>query len=575
MKRSIYKNKKITILVLLSILFLGAFLRLYGLRYNPFWHGDEGDAVEWSKNLTIGEARVFGMPLIFFPRLPLFTLLSAFFVKLLGVDILSLRILCALTGILTIYVVFLAGKEYADDISLGLLSAFLLSIFPIAVATNRMVFGYNIVLLLNLLNFLFLIRYINESKAKWLCLACLAAGLSLITEPFGIAAVLLTFLYVIFKEGRFLLKATLLTMLPFFISAFFIRIFIDKFFFNDMKMFLIERFYSTNYNIREGSFLDTITLIPNFMSYYGYWTLLGVIGVFISSPGFKDQAGSAEKKSVLLFATFSMVIFLIVGWQRDGSFFSRTFIMVAGFIVLGLANFIIYFYRYIKNRFTGALDGITSKKFPNFPCHLNAKIITYSSFGLLAFLFLGIIYFDIFCTLTRFRTPLDFISVRSSNAARKAAEFINKNTEKSDLVLVSPHYAWLINNCKVSELLQSVILEKKDTRMFKYKRWKDRFFYNCSYKDAKYIVVDRHIIYWTYLEPAIYDIVEEIMRSWYPVFKARSSSNNTEYIVYMNPCMTKKNQEPNIEAVTYEDSVNLSPFDKGWPVSFAESKPDF
>lgn len=195
--------KPVQVLLLILILALAAFLRFNNLRANPGWYSDEGAFINVAANLLDGRWQYFalqGSPLLV-GRPPLFFAVLAGAFKLFGVDIVVLRGLTGLYGVLTVGLVYFVARDMWDS-TMALLAAAFLAIYPGAVAYSRVGFTYNQVAPLFLLTFYAVWKYCDGQRMTWGLMAGAAAGLALATDYLGVVAVMVTGLAFFIRDRR-------------------------------------------------------------------------------------------------------------------------------------------------------------------------------------------------------------------------------------------------------------------------------------------------------------------------------------------------------------------------------------
>lgn len=158
--------------LLIAVLILGAFLRLAWLGDIPSGFFRDEAAIGYNAySLWKTGADEFGMrlPLVFRSFevffLPLYFYVSVPIVGLLGLSEFSTRFLSALSGISTIYLVYLIAKNIWDK-KAGVFAAFILSISPWHLFYSRGTFEGNLGLTLFTAGFYFWVRFLKKYDIK-------------------------------------------------------------------------------------------------------------------------------------------------------------------------------------------------------------------------------------------------------------------------------------------------------------------------------------------------------------------------------------------------------------------------
>jgi len=128
--------------------------------------------------------------------------------------------------------------------------------------------------------------------------------------------------------------------------------------------------------------------------------------------------------------------------------------------------------------------------------------------------------------LNGFKTNREWFSANSPKDARILARFINNDTEREDIVLVSDHIAWLIN-ARTAQLSHAAAIKGNQYSSFGVID-KDRFLFNCSYKNARFVITDKFTYSYHIYQEGIYEILNEVYK-WPIVYQIG------EYKVYKNP----------------------------------------
>ena len=136
---------------------------------------------------------------------------SGFF-RLFGSSLITLRLLVAIEGILTIFILYLIARVIGGP-RLGLLAACFLTIYPWGIVYHRIGFSYNQLSLLLLISFACAWKYSYAPKSSWGWLSAISAGLAFTTDYLGIVAVAFVFVvFWIYYRQRFLWGCFLMTL---------------------------------------------------------------------------------------------------------------------------------------------------------------------------------------------------------------------------------------------------------------------------------------------------------------------------------------------------------------------------
>jgi uncharacterized membrane protein len=196
------KGKKVKVL-LIAILLLGAFLRVYGLGTESFWL-DEADTAQ-STEFTVPQIieKTYTDSTIF-PEfwgggagsVPLYYVLVNYWTEIFGLSEFKLRLISALFGVISIYLIFLLGR-FLFNSQTGLIAAFILAINHQQIYFSQEARMYGMLVTLTLLSVLFLLRALSDGKTiHWVVFVITNAAL-LYTHYFSF--------FILFFEGLYVL----------------------------------------------------------------------------------------------------------------------------------------------------------------------------------------------------------------------------------------------------------------------------------------------------------------------------------------------------------------------------------
>jgi len=277
---------------------------------------------------------------VFYPenngREGLFMWLLALSFYIFGVSIFSLRIVCAIIGILTVFGVYLLAKELFENEKIALLSSFFLSVS--FWHTNLSRIGFRVILLPFILtfSFYFLLRSLKNKSTLPSILAGIFFGLGFYTyTSFRMAVLILPFLFGLWflvakKEGW--QKNFLFLTFSFLIFTFFVALPIGVYFLKNPQDFISR---ATPISIFEAEnpvkeFLKSLILHFGMFNFYGdpnwrhnfskspmlFWPvgILFLIGFFLTIKELikflknKDLSSSVSSFLLLVVSFFVMLL---------------------------------------------------------------------------------------------------------------------------------------------------------------------------------------------------------------------------------------------------------------------------
>jgi 4-amino-4-deoxy-L-arabinose transferase-like glycosyltransferase len=485
--------------VLLLILLLGTTFRVWNIETVPHWYWDEGVNMNIAWNLVNGKMLWFSLQYPFVPHPPLFFIISGAFLKFLGNQLVVLRALSVAYSLASIPLLFLIGRKISDE-KTGLLSAFLFSIYPAAIYWNRMAFANNQLMFLSLLTIYFLLRYLKEKREIWLYLVSLSLGLAIVTEILGffilVSVAVLCWLYCRNK----ILRTLFLSLLPFLIFAAVMLCIMPDAFIHDILH---------NSGRAKFSNIPALTMLIIFFLYISkairktrspvleelgenlpiYYLIVSIITfVFLSPPGILSVSDEYMMQGMDYLWLGIPGLFLVRGkGDRDAIaypslsllsvifLFDRTdhlLIPLHPFLCLGMALLMLKMSSVSLNYFGERLRGV------RLPC------ITVLTIALIFYPIAFFIYYDIGAFINK-----NWLEGEDLAKREYVADLINSYTDPDDFVIADSHTLRFLD-CRTGVLIQSLSHDGVSTFYMAHDYGGNRFVFNCSYKNARFIVME-------------------------------------------------------------------------------------
>src|SRR3989338_7964630 len=192
-----HENRIISLLLIISIILLGTFLRIFMLGDIGFW-GDEIQSVSFAKK-NISTLLQYISKTEFSPPLNYIVL---HFASYFGKSEFIFRLPLALSGIITIYVIYKLGSLLFTSKE-GLVSAFLLAISPFHTLYSRDARMYSLFTLFSLSSYLFFYLASKNNKLFLWILYSFSITLSLYTHYFMVFVIFSQFIivFIFISEG--------------------------------------------------------------------------------------------------------------------------------------------------------------------------------------------------------------------------------------------------------------------------------------------------------------------------------------------------------------------------------------
>ena len=518
------------VIALLLILALAAYLRLANHTDNPGWYTDEGTHLDIAQNLANGRVQYMAInqATLLFSRLPLFELLLAGSLSLMGGGIGTLRALTGGLGVVSVAVLYGVVRRIQNgDSSLALLSALMYAIYPLAILYSRFGFSYNLLTPLVLLAYLGLWEYLSAPPAPdtqrrgGLALAALAIGIGAVSDlwMFVLAAPLLV--VVLIRHWRDILWSLPLVLLPFSLYAAFMLVQTPETLWFDLR-FVLSRLN----RLSVMSQLTTLALNYTILISRDHWAVLAIIGMFMLRPA------RLQRLSLLMF----LLPIVILG--RTVALYNLSFyymIPLLPFIGLGMASAIKYGAPFISQAIRSTLLTLLDRWE-----WLSGQLRLRQLHGQFLSLGTSLILFAVVATpfLTsaiwtanqvrdKYSTEIDLFLINPGDA-RRVAEFVNSQIMPNDVIIASPGVAWLFQ-AHTADFQMSVAANGQETPHLPANLPASRFAFNPDYRQAHFVVVDnlwRNWAVWNIV--GVPDMLRQ-MQSWSLVFKSG------EIEVYCNP----------------------------------------
>ena len=221
-------NKKTVNIILIVILILGSFLRVYKIGSESFWVDESATVYTTQEKASSMVYRIYttneqvpedhesghrggGTP-------PFYFVLANYWTKLVGLSEARLRLLSAIFGIISLYIIFLIGRNLFDY-KTGLISAFLMSINYMHIKYSQEARTYSWIILLTLLTVYFLINALRQKKKMHWIAYILSSSMLIYSNYFGFFILIFEYLFLLifWKEYRDSLSAIIISGISIFL----------------------------------------------------------------------------------------------------------------------------------------------------------------------------------------------------------------------------------------------------------------------------------------------------------------------------------------------------------------------
>ncbi|NTU61855.1 MAG: glycosyltransferase family 39 protein [Chloroflexi bacterium] len=491
----ISRPRIIELTALTLILLLAAYLRLANVAVNPAWYTDEGTHLDIVRHLLQGQVQYLAVnqSWLLFSRLPLFEFLLSGAALSGGVNMLTLRTVTGLLGVITVAVLYLTVRRMTRDIWLALLAALLLAICPSAVLYSRFGFSYNLLAPLVLTALLGLVDYSGSRSKRWLVVSALSIGLGTLSDLWMFVMLAPFVLIVLIRNWRDALWSVPLALLPLGSYAMIMLATAPQAFLFDLR-FVLSRVNQLSGEQQAATLWQNVTTLAA----QDVWLIVGVIGLLLLRP---------PRLRWIALAFFAIPIVLL---GRTTALYSLSFyylIPLFPFIALGVASLVRYGTACLTSRF-GPQSAVALSV-------LTAALLLLSTFRLVEQVRDG------------FRTDIDGFLL-DPMATQEAAAFVNQRTASSDLVIASPILAWMLH-ARVADIQMPLAQRGQATPHLPANVPRERWAFEPNVELARFVIVDNLWRNWAVPNmPGVADLLQEIA-TWPIVLRLG------EVMVYQNP----------------------------------------
>lgn len=189
--------------LVIGILVLAAFLRLYKISEYMTFLGDEGRDVLIVKHLLEGDIVGLGPTASvggFFTG-PIYYYFMAPFLWLFRLDPVGPAVMVALFGIATVFLVYFVGKEFFNE-KVGIFASALYTVSPIIIASSRSSWNPNILPFFAILTIFFVYKFVQKNSLRYLLLAGLLIGIAVQLHYIATFLATAVALYLVFIRSR-------------------------------------------------------------------------------------------------------------------------------------------------------------------------------------------------------------------------------------------------------------------------------------------------------------------------------------------------------------------------------------
>lgn len=502
-------SKVTDIVLLLLILALAAYLRLYNITDNPGWFSDEGSNLDIAQHIVHGQMQymALGQSTLLVSRMPIFEGLLALLLSAFGGGITTLRTLTGVLGVISVGLLYIVVRRLGKHLSiLALLAALLLAIFPQAVLYSCFGFSYNLLTALLLLALIGLLEHISAHRRAGLLLAAVAFGVGTISDLWMLSMIPVFVIVVAFSHPRDLLWSLPALAAPFAIYSALMLLTVPNAFLYDLRFVLFRVSNLSLFDQVQNVALNYTTLIAQ-----DGWMLAGVLGIFLLHP--------TRLRLITIVCFFLPLIFI----GRTVALYSLSLyymIPLLPLIALGVAALVyygtIYLWQMFREDFQSSIEQI------RLPERWQRSIQSVIAVSLIIALVVTPFVISLSLTINNVRngfpTAIDPFLIRVSDAIQ-VAQFINTHARSDDLVIASPAIAWQFQT-RTADFQMAIAATGRATPHFPADIPTPRFVFDPRFEHARYVVIDNLWLNWGAVNvPGVSEMMRKV-ETWPLVFES-------------------------------------------------------
>ncbi len=505
-----------------AILLLSIALHTINLAQTPGWDGDEGYNLDIAWNLLHGRLRMFALTSAFVQHPPLFYLVLAGAIRLFGYSMLTLRALAVCYSLLTTLGLLSLGRRMFGP-GPALWGALAFTIAPLALENTRWGYTYSQLMLLAFPGFYACWRYLETRSYRWLLLAAALGALAVLSDYEGVCLPLLLILVAWRVRPRHIwiaagigLGIPLLTALALLAAT-------PATFLSDLA--------ATAARAGGGNpLVQVLTILINFQRLLSLdaWVILGLIGLWL----IRDA-----RLRGMVFAGLALMLVAVLK-VRDLNPYFHSGVPLLPWLGLGAGLAIdrgittlyawlnIWWESWFARFSTGSRWLARGKRF-NVALLLFLALVSPLGITIAA---------DGAGIVNGLHTSIDTSLATHPDDARRAASYVLAHAHAGDVVLCSPHIAWMLDNPEdggqetgilATEPLQSVASTGQAIAFYPANLPPGRFAFDPSAAHARFAIVDN---FWRALAapdqaPQVQPVLA-LVESWPLVYQAG------EYTIY-------------------------------------------
>lgn len=485
------------------VLVMACIVRIIHIADTPGWFRDEGTYYAVCESIVVDGKALLGPLNItfcspFMTHPPFYFYSGAGWLSVWGVSFGGLRIFNIILSLITLGLLLWFIERYLDRCS-ALLGGIIFTLHPDIIVFNRMIFPYNLYMLLGFIALFLAVEYIHTGRYVYILSTCIITTFALLTVYYALILVVLAGVAILYKRRLLHLPCLLIPIVTF--ALFFLYKHLQR------ESGFAEDFLALRRAAVSGS---PLLMFQHYLDFFLMSTLtfLGTIGLFfISRP--------LIRRTIFL----SLVIVLYPVMQKADTiiqYVNYPIIPIIPLLVIGEAALV----RYViiaRKRIAGGLKPAT----------------IVAGFLVVFMLMTGFWNNTSHGFILNLTSPLRFAMIKNTDDARQAAKLINGETSEQELVVAS-YNIWHLLKCKKTNIPIALSYQGIQSDFFMYRLSHERFLYSPEIQGARFAIIDFISSQMAKAPPGsihypVREVVERIRSTW---IKRQSFG---EFIIYENP----------------------------------------
>lgn len=485
--------------------------RFYNLAYSPGIYPDEANYLTFSYHLAQGRFQWGVFSHSFLPRLPLPLIFYRLCGVVLGPNLLSVRIVSALSNCLLALYILGLGVSHEDDKTVAIGSMSFLLIHPFVVCYSRWGFTYNIVALASVMVLHHGTHILRASGGKvHFVLLGLSAAMAVSSEIIGVIPFAWALAVVCLCSRPYALVFLALTLSPVGAYLCFLWLFNGDLLVSDVQALLVGRCTPDRTHI----LAKILSPLHHLWASHGWILFTGFLGLLLL------RCRSLRFGTIIQLTLWYAI--MVATAAEDYTLVVRQSIVLFPLSALGWGTLLriasVRLHRVSMCLFRGFCHRLRLKA--NVALRKRTRtligVLTFAPATILAlvgsFLLASAATSTALCVLgrTRWETPLDFICVENTHAMWRIGRFLSGHAEERDLV--SADHLPVLLPCRRTSLMQiAVAMGAKGNPFFPYAIFSDRLLRDTNWHSVDYVVLTPYNFRIEHHFPGVHSLLRQIM----------------------------------------------------------------